>query len=291
MRIKLNGAGLARDELLAVTQPNRVQSGLHGRPLRPLFRGIFSIISISRLLLNKSTHLGDSIVALATAGDYMAQFAFSAASNVTGIVTDVVAVTRMLKAADAVATWDYAGGAPYLPIDLCPALGALIDEVVLSPHKFVGGPQASGVLIVRCDAVRVTKPTMPGGGTVKFVSPTEHVYAANVESREEAGTPNVVGDLRAALCILVKAACGQDYITQRNRENSERMRAAILSGNEIEKPGFTRLNFSYLASNAEIETILQAVLNLADNAHAHVGAYAFDPATAIFRPASTPNAK
>lgn len=289
--------------------------------------------------------------------------AFSAASNVTGIITDVPAVTRVLKGAGATVLWDYAGGAPYLPIDLCPAPDALIDAVVLSPHKFVGGPQASGIMMIRKDAVRASKPTLPGGGTVRFVSPSGHDYTANVEAREEAGTPNVIGDLRAALCFMVKAAIGQDYITARNDMNcakgirawaahpniellgntsctrlpifsfrlrdgkggyvhqqlvtrllsdcfgiqarggcacagpyvhrvlgiddrsSNQMRAAILAGHEVEKPGFVRLNLSFLASDDEVDTILNAVLELADSASEHVAAYRCDPATAIFTPA------
>ena len=104
--------------------------------------------------------------------------------------------------------WDYAGGAPYLPIDL--SLG--MEAVVASPHKFVGGPGASGVLIVRRDAVRADRPSSPGGGTVRFVSPHGHDYAAGVEAREEAGTPNVIGDIRAALAFAVKDAIGQAAI-------------------------------------------------------------------------------
>ena len=289
--------------------------------------------------------------------------AFSAASNVSGIITDVTAVSRLLKAFGATVVWDYAGGAPYLTIDLCPAPDALIDAVVLSPHKFVGGPQASGLLVLRHDAVRSEMPTLPGGGTVRFVSPTSHDYSRSVEAREEAGTPNVIGDLRAALCFLVKAEIGQDYITRRNRENcrkamqawqphpniellgnltcdrlpifsfrlrdgkggyvhqqlvtrllsdcygiqarggcacagpyvhrvldidhddSEQIRTEILAGNEIGKPGFVRLNFSFLATDAEVETILKSVLELADSGDEHVAAYSCDPATAIFTPA------
>jgi selenocysteine lyase/cysteine desulfurase len=288
--------------------------------------------------------------------------AFSAASNVTGIVTDVVAVTRALKAAGAIAVWDYAGGAPYLSIDLCPADDALIDAVVMSPHKFVGGPQATGVLILRHEIVRTNIPTMPGGGTVRFVSPTGHDYSGNVEAREEAGTPNVIGDLRAALCFIVKSVITQNYITKRNRKNlakgmtawgqhpnieilgntqcdrlpifsfrlrdgkggfvhqqlvtrllsdcfgiqarggcacagpyvhrvlgigedaSAAMRGKILSGNELEKPGFVRLNFSYLATDAEVNRIITAVLALADSATDHADGYTCDPATAIFKP-------
>ena len=288
--------------------------------------------------------------------------AFSAASNVTGIVTDVVAITRILKAAGAIVVWDYAGGAPYLPIDLCPADDALIDAVVVSPHKFVGGPQATGVLILRHEIVQTNIPTLPGGGTVRFVSPTRHDYSDNVETREEAGTPNVIGDLRAALCFIVKSVITQDFICTRNRENltrglsawmphpnieilgntqcdrlpifsfrlrdgkggfvhqqlvtrllsdcfgiqarggcacagpyvhrvldisenaSDAMRSEILSGNEIEKPGFVRLNFSYLATDAEVSRIISAVLELADSAGDHVDDYSCDPATAIFNP-------
>ncbi|WP_417259953.1 aminotransferase class V-fold PLP-dependent enzyme [Celeribacter sp.] len=141
--------------------------------------------------------------------------AFSAASNVTGIVSDVVAVTKLLNAYGARSVWDYAGGGPYLPINMTPAPDAEIDAIVVSPHKFIGGPGASGLLLVRREAVAMTRPTAPGGGTVSFVSPWGHDYSGNVEAREEAGTPNVVGDIRAALCLLVKEAIGQERMHNR----------------------------------------------------------------------------
>ena len=134
--------------------------------------------------------------------------ALSACSNVTGITCDVAALTAQARAAGARIVWDYAGGAPYLPIDL--SLG--MDAVVLSPHKFVGGPGASGLLVIRRDAVRSDRPSLPGGGTVRFVSPHGHDYAESVESREEAGTPNVVGDIRAALVLALKDHVGQARI-------------------------------------------------------------------------------
>ncbi|MEX0971137.1 MAG: aminotransferase class V-fold PLP-dependent enzyme [Paracoccaceae bacterium] len=134
--------------------------------------------------------------------------AFSAASNITGICSDVVAVTRRLKAAGALAVWDYAGGGPYLPIAMTPASGAEIDVIVTSAHKFIGGPGASGVMIIRRDAVTLTRPTAPGGGTVRYVNATTHDYLPCPIAREEAGTPNTLGDVRAALVFLVKAAIG-----------------------------------------------------------------------------------
>ena len=143
---------------------------------------------------------------------------FSAMSNVTGIVTDVVKVTRLLKSYGALSVWDYAGGGPYLPLDMNPDAETEIDAIVVSPHKFIGGPGASGVLILRCDVVSRATPTWPGGGTVSFVSPWGHDYVGDVVSREEAGTPNVIGDIRAALCFLVKDALGQDFVDTRLKE-------------------------------------------------------------------------
>ncbi len=140
----------------------------------------------------------------------------SAASNVTGILSDVEAITRTVKAAGATMVWDYAGGGPYLPIAMTPAPDAAIDAIVTSPHKFPGGPGASGVLILRRDAAVATKPTWPGGGTVRYVSPTAHDYLPGLEAREEAGTPNVLGDIRAGLAFVVKDAIGLDHQVARN---------------------------------------------------------------------------
>ncbi len=142
--------------------------------------------------------------------------AFSAASNVTGIVTDTLAVSRMLKAHGALAFWDYAGGGPYLEMDMSPAPGAEKDAIVFSPHKFVGGPGASGVLVVRRSALRSRRPSWPGGGSVAYVSPWAHDYLDCPIAREEAGTPNILGDIRAALVLAVRAAVGTDFIARRD---------------------------------------------------------------------------
>lgn len=145
--------------------------------------------------------------------------AFSAASNVTGIVSDVRRVTALLKRHGAKVIWDYAGGGPYLPIDMAEGTAHEIDAVVVSPHKFIGGPGASGVLILRRAAVTAQCPTFPGGGTVKFVSPWEHHYFDEIELKEEAGTPNVVGDLRAALAFTVKGAISNSVLGKRLDEH------------------------------------------------------------------------
>ena len=267
---------------------------------------------------------------------------FSAASNVTGVRTDVAAVTARLKAAGALAIWDYACAAPYAPISMTPATGIAIDAVVFSPHKFVGGPGGSGVLIVRRDAVRRTLPSWPGGGTVRFVSPWGQDYLESLEAREEGGTPNVTGDIRAGLAMIVKDMVGQEVIDARERvlgaralaawknhpdlvllgaekadrlpvfsfmvrhasggfidphaftaalsdrygiqarggcscaapyghrllgidqDLSERLRQKILAGDETARPGWVRLNFSYVMSDATADFIIDAVAELAE---------------------------
>ncbi len=269
--------------------------------------------------------------------------AFSAASNVSGILTDVDATTRLLKSHGALAVWDYAAGAPYLEIDMQGKTpGAEKDAVVFSAHKFPGGPGASGVMILRNRAVRATIPTWPGGGSVSYVSPWAHDYLDSLSEREEAGTPNILGDIRAALVMLIKDAIGQDLIetherrfnemalarwadnprmtllgvdtgasrlpifsflvrgadgliashkdfTRRlskrygiqarggcscagpyghhllgvDRATSERLRRQVLAGDDDTKPGWVRLNFSYLMRDETARFIIDSVDELA----------------------------
>lgn len=131
--------------------------------------------------------------------------AFSAGSNVTGALTDIAAVSRMVQATGGKVIWDYAGAASYITMQMQPAHDVHVDALVFSPHKFVGGPASSGVLVVRSDAVVLDKPSAPGGGTVSFVSPGGHDYLADLAAREEAGTPNVIGDIRTAMAGIVRS--------------------------------------------------------------------------------------
>lgn len=143
---------------------------------------------------------------------------FSAASNVTGILTDTTAVTTMLHSSGALSFWDYAAAGPYVDIRMSPsAPGAsdYKDAVFLSPHKFPGGPQTPGVLVVRRELVRNEVPTVPGGGTVAFVDPIGHRYTDNPVAREEGGTPAIVESIRAGLVVALKQAVGTDVIAAR----------------------------------------------------------------------------
>ena len=117
---------------------------------------------------------------------------FSAASNVTGILTGTGAVAALLHAHGALSFWDYAAAGPYVPIRVSesrPGAGDHKDAVFLSPHKFPGGPQTPGVLVAHRDLVRNPVPTAPGDGTVMFVDPIGHRYLDDPVAREEGGTP------------------------------------------------------------------------------------------------------
>ena len=166
---------------------------------------------------------------------------FSAASNVTGICAPVDQITTILKRHGAISVWDYAGGAPYMPFDMGQGAAAK-DAIVYSSHKFPGGPGASGVLILRDTIVRRDTPTTSGGGTVSFVSPWSHHYSANVIAREEAGTPNVIGDIRAALVMLVKEAIGQSYISHKNNALRQKALAVWRRNPRIELLGNLEAN-------------------------------------------------
>jgi selenocysteine lyase/cysteine desulfurase len=142
---------------------------------------------------------------------------FSAASNVTGILTDVRAVARLLHAHGALSFFDYAAAAPYVDIDLGrdDRDGDHLDAVFLSPHKMIGGPGTPGVLVARRELFTNTVPVVPGGGTVAYVNPTEHRYLDDIEHREEGGTPDIVGSIRAGLVFALKQAVGVDTIAAR----------------------------------------------------------------------------
>jgi selenocysteine lyase/cysteine desulfurase len=142
--------------------------------------------------------------------------AISAASNVTGVLTDVRAVARILHAQGALACLDYAAAGPYVPIDMHPADPAeRLDAVFLSVHKFMGGPGASGVLVAHRDLFRSRVPERPGGGTVDYVSAFEQLsvdYAPRLAEREEGGTPHILGDVRAGLAFALKELLGPEEI-------------------------------------------------------------------------------
>ncbi|RLQ21345.1 aminotransferase class V-fold PLP-dependent enzyme [Seongchinamella sediminis] len=145
---------------------------------------------------------------------------FSAASNVTGVRTDVAAVTRLLKRHGALVLWDYAAAAPYVGIDMQGEVP--IDAAFISPHKFIGGPGTPGVLVVKQSVLRNSVPAIVGGGTVKYVTPEDHCFIEDHERREEGGTPAIVESIRAGLVFKLQQEVGSDEIERREQDFLQR---------------------------------------------------------------------
>jgi selenocysteine lyase/cysteine desulfurase len=141
---------------------------------------------------------------------------FSAASNVTGIVSNTQRVSALLHRYGALSFWDFAAAAPYIEIDMYGGRGAdplaYKDAIFLSPHKFIGGPGTPGVLVARRELLRNRVPDVPGGGTVAYVNPTEHRYLEDPIHREEGGTPAIIESIRAGLVFQLKEAVGIEVI-------------------------------------------------------------------------------
>ena len=150
---------------------------------------------------------------------------FSAASNVTGILTDWRAVSALLHRAGALSFWDFAAAGPYVEISMretSAGAGDHLDAIFLSPHKFIGGPGTPGVLVARRELFGNRVPTQPGGGTVAYVNSDEHDYLADPERREEGGTPAIVESIRAGLVFRLKAAVGPAEIRRREEAFTRR---------------------------------------------------------------------
>ncbi len=164
---------------------------------------------------------------------------FSAASNVTGIVSDTAGISTLLHAHGALALWDFAAAAPYVKIEMnlrgAGPDGALAykDAVFISPHKFIGGPGTPGVLVVKRRLVANTVPTVPGGGTVSYVSPDGHTYLTDHAHREEGGTPAIIEAIRAGLVFHLKEAVGAANIEELERGFVQRAIAAWAANPDI----------------------------------------------------------
>ena len=148
---------------------------------------------------------------------------FSAASNVTGILSDTRRITALLHEHDALAFWDFAAAGPYVDIDIA---GTGMDAVFLSPHKFIGGPGTPGVLAVRRRLLGNSVPEQVGGGTVAYVNPEHHRYLDDPVRREEAGTPAIIESVRAGLVFALKDHVGVETIRESETRFLRRARAA-----------------------------------------------------------------
>jgi selenocysteine lyase/cysteine desulfurase len=145
---------------------------------------------------------------------------FTAASNVTGIRPDYHRMAAIMHAHGGHCFVDLAAAAPYVDIDMHPADPAqALDAVFFSPHKFLGGPGTSGVLVFNRKLYQRDVPDEPGGGTVDWTNPWGgHRFVHSVEAREDGGTPGFLQSIKTALCIRLKEEMGVPQMLQREEE-------------------------------------------------------------------------
>jgi selenocysteine lyase/cysteine desulfurase len=149
--------------------------------------------------------------------------AFSAASNVSGVMTPVYEVARILHENGALAFFDFAAAAPYVEIDMNRDDASSFDALYFSPHKFLGGPGSCGVLIFHEEIYRADlPPTIGAGGTVDFVGFHGQAYSTDIETREKPGTPGILQTLRAALAMELKELLGPARISARESKLARR---------------------------------------------------------------------
>lgn len=137
--------------------------------------------------------------------------AVTSCSNVTGVITPYREIARLTHKHNGICFVDFAASAPYIDIEMRPENdpGGHLDAIFFSPHKFLGGPGGTGILVF-CPKLYTNKiPDNPGGGTVDWTNPWgEHKYLDSIEAREDGGTPAILQTIKSALAIRLKEEMG-----------------------------------------------------------------------------------
>ncbi|MGE4570943.1 MAG: aminotransferase class V-fold PLP-dependent enzyme [Gammaproteobacteria bacterium] len=141
----------------------------------------------------------------------------TACSNVTGIATPIHQIAKLMHQEGGYCFVDYACSAPYVDIDMHPQdQDERLDAVFFSPHKFLGGPGACGVLVFNSELYHNEVPDHPGGDTVEWTNPWGgHRYFEDIEVREDGGTPAFLQTIKAAMCISLKNEMGVKNLQKR----------------------------------------------------------------------------
>ena len=147
--------------------------------------------------------------------------AITSCSNVTGISTPYLEIASLFHQYNGLCFVDFACSAPYITIQMHPddQAGAYLDAIYFSPHKFLGGPGSTGILIFNQKLYTNAVPDHPGGGTVDWTNPWgQHKYVHDIEAREDGGTPAFLQTIRTAMCMQLKDQMGTQNIQIREEE-------------------------------------------------------------------------
>lgn len=186
----------------------------------------------------------------------------TAASNVTGIETPYREIAKTMHAVGGYCFVDFAASGPYVTIDMHPSEDEYLDAIFFSPHKFLGGPGSSGVLLFNKSLYQNKIPEQPGGGTVLWTNPWgEHRFVSGIEQRESGGTPGILQTLRTAFAIQLKEEMGIKRIYDREQYLNEIMfsRLANIKGVRVlsEQHKHRLSIFSIVFENIDYKTAVQ----------------------------------
>ena len=145
---------------------------------------------------------------------------FTACSNVTGIQTPYHQLAKIMHEHSGVCFVDFAASAPYVNINMHPADPMeRLDAIFFSPHKFLGGPGSSGVMVFDSELYHLKSPDQPGGGTILWTNPWgKYRYKPDIEEREDGGTPGFLQAIRSALAVGLKEQMGVRQMLKREEE-------------------------------------------------------------------------
>ena len=178
---------------------------------------------------------------------YIKMGSFTAASNITGKYLDVDKYSILMHKYNGLAFFDFAAAAPYIKMDMNKKLpddyrkllgfNSIVDEndglnikeedislcfkdaLFFSPHKFLGGPNTPGILLIQQRVVRnLLVPSEPGGGVVLFVTKNSQNYVKDIELREESGTPDIIGSVRIGLSLILRERINHTFILNKEKE-------------------------------------------------------------------------
>lgn len=191
--------------------------------------------------------------------------AVTSCSNVTGISTPYHDIARIIHQYDGLCFVDFAASAPYINICMrCDNDKEHLDALYFSPHKFLGGPGSSGVLIFDQKLYSNKIPDEPGGGTVDWTNPWgEHKYIDDIETREDGGTPSFLQTMKVALCIKLKNEMTVENILAREKEQLDIIfrefdkipNLAILANNHRERLGIVSFYIEGLHYNLAVKLL------------------------------------
>ena len=153
---------------------------------------------------------------------------FSAASNVTGIISDYKKISELIRAAGGIVAFDCAALSSHANLD-CDHF----DAIFLSPHKLLGGPASCGLLAIKKELLNSDIPTFAAGGTVAYANREGHVFLKNPEQLEEGGTPPIIGLMRANLAYALRNEVGFERIKSAEDELAQLFESELAGIDEI----------------------------------------------------------